>query len=156
MSLHASRYKHTGYIYSGWHLPGFVLEQLLCAYCVLHAAPTCGTYVGVLRYSPGEGDIAGPETLRGFLGCTAGADINALGFVFLRTPQSALLTNVTYAGLPTNQVTHPPAGPATAFTTRLTTLCQTHMCHMPEPSLGQISLGQVCNVRVSASVGGFD
>ena len=34
----------------------------------------------------------------------AGADIDALGFVFLRAPASAVLTDVAYSGLPTQQV----------------------------------------------------
>ena len=70
--------------------------------------------------------------------CRAGADINALGFVFLRTPQSAVLTNVTYAGLPTNQVTYPlPTGLLKAcsapdrYPEQDDTLC------MPDSPLGQ-------------------
>ena len=34
----------------------------------------------------------------------AGADIDALGFIFLRTAVSSILTDVQYDGLPTDQV----------------------------------------------------
>jgi hypothetical protein len=42
------------------------------------------------------------------ISAVAGADIDALGFVFLRRAVSSVLTDVTYSGIPTNEVRRLP------------------------------------------------
>ena len=68
----------------------------------LDSSPTLRVCVYVCPEWPvqgGEAEVDGWPLSR-----CAGADIDALGFVFLRAPTLAVLSDVAYSGLPTDQV----------------------------------------------------